>query len=125
MRRRCFRSPATEAAKHASGLAGSMRLWPGEWVKVRSFAEISTTLDDRGRLDGLPFMPEMLKYCGQRFRVYKSAHKTCDTIQDWTTMRRMTHAVHLQDLRCDGAAHGGCQAGCLLFWKIAWLKPTS
>jgi len=25
-------------------------------------------------------------------------------------------------LRCDGAAHGDCQAGCLLFWKEAWLE---
>jgi hypothetical protein len=25
-------------------------------------------------------------------------------------------------LRCDGAAHDGCQAGCNLLWKEAWLK---
>jgi len=24
--------------------------------------------------------------------------------------------------RCDGRAHGGCQAGCLIFWKEVWLK---
>src|SRR5262249_25103392 len=35
--------------------------------------------------------------------------------------RRMREAVHLADLRCSGDAHGGCQAGCLLFWKNAWL----
>ena len=29
--------------------------------------------------------------------------------------------MHLEDLRCDGSAHGGCQAGCLLYWKEAWL----
>jgi hypothetical protein len=33
----------------------------------------------------------------------------------------MTDTVHLSDLRCDGSAHAGCQAGCLLFWKEAWL----
>ena len=37
--------------------------------------------------------------------------------------RRVADAVHL-DTRCDGAAHGGCQAGCLLFWKLAWLRPA-
>jgi hypothetical protein len=25
-------------------------------------------------------------------------------------------------VRCDGQAHGGCQAGCLVYWKEAWLK---
>jgi hypothetical protein len=66
-------------------------------------------------------MPEMLQYCGKRFRVFKSAHKTCDTINK-TGARRMEQAVHLESLRCDGSAHGGCQAGCLLFWKEAWLR---
>ena len=35
---------------------------------------------------------------------------------------RMRNAVHLEGLRCDGQAHGGCQAGCLLYWKEAWLR---
>jgi hypothetical protein len=34
----------------------------------------------------------------------------------------MDHAVHLTKVRCDGQAHGGCQAGCLVYWKEAWLK---
>src|SRR5215510_14329984 len=100
------------------------RLRAGDWVEVRSAAEILATLDDRQCLDGLPFMPEMLQYCGKRFRVYKSAHKTCDTVERWFVMRRMTGAVHLEGLRCDGGAHDGCQAGYLLFFKEAWLKPV-
>ena len=96
----------------------------GDWVEVRSEAEILATLDENGRLDGLPFMPEMLKYCGKRFRVFKSAHKTCDTIKDHVS-RRMMRAVHLEGLRCDGEAHGGCQARCLLFWKEDWVKRVS
>jgi hypothetical protein len=36
--------------------------------------------------------------------------------------RRLPNTVHL-DLRCDGAAYGGCQAACLIFWKEAWLRP--
>jgi hypothetical protein len=88
---------------------------------VRSADEILTTLDERGRLDALPFMPEMLQYCGKRFQVFKSAHKTCDTLGSYKN-RHMKDAVHLDGLRCDGAAHDGCQAGCLLFWKEEWLK---
>jgi len=93
----------------------------GDWVEVRSREEILGTLDKRGRLEELPFMPQMFGYCGKRFRVYKSAHKTCDTVNP-VHGRRVADAVHL-DLRCDGKAYGGCQAGCLLFWKEAWLKP--
>jgi hypothetical protein len=93
----------------------------GDWVEVRSAAEILATLDAGQCIDGLPFMPEMLSFCGKRFRVFKSAHKTADTIELFS-IRKMARAVHLEGLRCDGCAHGGCQAACLLFWKEAWLK---
>jgi hypothetical protein len=93
----------------------------GEWVEVRSKEEILATLDPHGRLDNLPFQPEMFGLCGQRLRVWKVAHKTCDTIHK-TGGRKMNDAVHLEGVRCDGSAHGGCQANCLLFWKEAWLK---
>jgi hypothetical protein len=96
----------------------------GDWVEVKSAAEILGTLDDRGCLDALPFMPEMLPYCGKRFRVFKSAHKSCDTIETYTG-RRLEDTVHLEALRCSGAAHGGCQADCLLFWKFAWLRRVN
>jgi hypothetical protein len=93
----------------------------GELVEVRSEREILATLDEHGRLDGLPFMPEMLRFAGRRVRVYKRAVKACDTIGN-TGMYRMERAVHLEGARCDGQAHGGCQAACLLYWKDAWLK---
>ena len=53
------------------------KLSAGDWVEVRSKEEILRTLDKSGRMQGLPFMPQMFKYCGQRFQVYKRAHKTC------------------------------------------------
>src|SRR5467141_2777765 len=93
----------------------------GELVEVRSRDEILSTLDQNGKLDAMPFMPEMLQYCGKRFRVFKQAHKTCDNIQDWS-MRRVKNAVHLTGVRCDGRAHGNCDAGCMIFWRETWLK---
>jgi hypothetical protein len=103
--------------------AKSSRLRVGDWVEVRSKEEILGALDSSGQLDGMPFMPEMLAFCGRKFQVYKRAHKTCDTVFP-VRGRRVAHAVHL-DTRCDGSAHGGCQASCLIFWKDAWLKPIS
>src|SRR5262245_56805457 len=98
-----------------------MALSAGDWVEVRSKEEILASLDGNGRLQELPFMPQMFQYCGKRFEVFKRAHKTCDTVYP-TRSRRLADAVHLK-LRCDGKAYGGCQAACLLFWKEAWLKP--
>jgi hypothetical protein len=70
-------------------------------------------------------MPQMLRYCGKRFKVFQRAHKTCDTIAyNWDSPgRKLPGGVHL-NLRCDGKAYGGCQAACLIFWKEAWLKPA-
>lgn len=99
-----------------------MKLRVGDWVEVRSKEEILSSLDAQGRYEGLPFMPQMFSYCGQRFQVFKRAHKACDTVTK-TGNRRLPGGVHL-NLRCDGEAHGGCQAYCLIFWKDAWLKPV-
>lgn len=94
----------------------------GDWVEVKSKELIIATLDGNGELDGMPFMPEMLQYCGQRFQVYKSAHKTCDTLRLGHS-RSLSNAVHLST-RCDGKMHGGCGAACLIFWKSEWLRPV-
>jgi hypothetical protein len=94
----------------------------GDLLRIRSADEILSTLDSDGTVDGLLFMPEMLQYAGHEFRVRSSAHKTCDGA---TEIRKMDNTVHLEGLRCDGSAHGGCQAGCQLFWREEWLRPAS
>lgn len=95
----------------------------GDTVRVRTKEEILETLDESGRLGALPFMPEMLAFAGQELTVFKRADKTCDTITQTGTRRRMENTVHLVGARCDGSAHGGCQAGCLLFFREEWLSP--
>ncbi len=93
----------------------------GDVVGLRSPGEILATLDGTGSLEGLPFMPEMLDYYGRRFTVSARVERGCDTISK-TGARRMPDVVLLDDLRCDGAAHGGCQAACRIYWKEAWLS---
>ncbi|MGI5161747.1 hypothetical protein [Microbispora sp. CA-102843] len=102
----------------------ALSLRAGDLVEVLSEEEILATLDERGELDGLPFMPEMLQFCGKRMVVKKVAHKLCDTMTQ-TGMRRMDDAVYLEGGRCDGSAHGGCQTFCSIYWKTAWLKKAS
>ena len=96
-------------------------LRPGDVVEVRSAAEILATLDSDAALDRMPFMPEMVPHIGRRYRVTRRVDKICDTIAA-TGSRRMHATVYLEDLRCDGSGHGGCQAGCKLYWKEAWLR---
>lgn len=93
----------------------------GDLVEVRSKEEILRTLDKDGRLDGMPFMPEMFEYCGRIIRVDKRAHKTCDTVYEYKG-RKLKNAVHLTGVRCNGQSHGGCEASCLIYWKTAWLR---
>ena len=96
----------------------------GDLVEVKSPAEILATLDERGDVEGLPFMPEMAAYCGRRFTVQARAVKVCDTVQ-FSGSRRIPSAVLLDDLRCDGSAHHGCQAECRFFWKEVWLEKVA
>jgi hypothetical protein len=104
------------------GRAGRSDLRVGDVVEVRNLDEILATLDENGELESLPFMPEMVQFCGQRLVVEKIAHKLCDTISS-TGMRKMENAVHLAGARCDGSGHDGCQAQCLIYWKTDWLIP--
>lgn len=100
---------------------------PGDRVRVRSRAEILTTLDERGTVDGMPFMPEMLGFEARTFVVDAVVHRTCDTVgaaKGTGTNRALTGTVHLRGTRCDGAAHGGCQARCLLYWNENWLEAV-
>jgi len=107
------------ASNAQSAQTGGLRI--GQLVEVKSVDEILATLDEHGSLKALPFMPEMVQFTGRRFRVSRRAIKFCDT-KDSTGMHRMHNTVHLEGLRCDGSAHGGCQAGCLLYWNEAWLR---
>jgi len=93
----------------------------GDLVEVRSLKEIEETLDESRCLDGLPFMPEMVGFCGRRIRVFRCVDKILDFAQSWR-LRRLQDVVLLAGSRCDGGAHGGCQASCYLLWKGAWLR---
>jgi hypothetical protein len=105
------------------------KLRAGDWVEVKDPLEIAQTLDAEGSLDGLPFMPEMMHFCGKRVRVLRLAEKTCVEFPGRLVYKiREFHnndVVVLDMPRCSGAAHDGCQRACVFFWKQAWLRKTS
>ncbi len=96
----------------------------GDLVEVRSPGEILATLDANGCLEGMPFMPEMIVYCGQRLTVDAIADKVCD-IAKYIGSRKLPDAVLLADQRCNGSGHDGCQARCRIYWKNAWLRKVT
>ena len=89
---------------------------------VKSADEILQTLDEHGTLDRLPFMPEMVEFCGKSFRVARRVVKTCSFGTVSTMLAFNTDDVVLLDgLRCSGADHDGCPKACMIFWREAWL----
>lgn len=94
----------------------------GDPVAVRPLGEILATLDNNGCLDGLPFMPEMAKWCGGHFRIARRANRVC--VEGYESHRGLAGTVTLEGLRCDGASHDGCERACLTLWKEAWLRPA-
>jgi hypothetical protein len=104
------------------------KFFAGDRVVVRSPREILATLDSNGALDGHPFMPEMLACCGKSFRVHRRVEKTCvDVTPPVEPNRRFAKndVVTLQGMRCNGSGHDGCNRGCRIFWKEAWLRPAN
>jgi hypothetical protein len=104
-----------------------IRLQTGDCVQVKSAAEIADTLDASGMLEGLPFMPEMLEFCGQHARVARRAEKTCVEFPGGGYKIREfvnNNTVVLEGLRCSGAHHDGCERGCMIFWKSDWLHKV-
>ena len=103
------------------------RLRPGDLVEVKAPEEILQTFDADGTLDQLPFMPEMVEFCGKRFQVSKRVLKTCYyTERNAAGFRKFKtdDVVLLDGLRCSGAAHDGCQKSCMIFWREAWLRKV-
>ena len=96
------------------------KLEAGEIVAVRALNEIVPTLDETGSYEGLPFLPEMEKYCGRTFTVRRRVEKL---IQEGvgSSMRRIKDVVLLEDTLCDGSDHEDCGRACFPLWKTAWL----
>ena len=108
-----------------------LNLKAGDVVVVRSPQEIAETLDENGTLDSLPFMPEMLEYCGKQFKVLNRVVQTTidgaflgGHTESYVREFRNNDVVTLQSVRCSGAPHDNCQRACAIFWKEAWLRKA-
>lgn len=96
-----------------------LHLKPGEYVEVKSEAEILETLDQEGRLNGLAYIPSMSAFSGQRFKVFKRMETMFQ--EESGNVRRLRNTVLLDGAHCDGLLMR-CDRGCFFYWREAWLR---
>jgi hypothetical protein len=116
-------APPAAKAMRSSETVEAPRLKPGDWVRVKSANEIFATLDANGRHRGLGIVPEMTRFCGKQFRVFKNVNQIC--IETTGEIRKIrTPTVLLEGGICDGSFHGGCDRSLFIFWREAWLEKV-
>ena len=94
---------------------------PGDVVVVRDEREILSILDREGTTDGLPFMPEMRRYCGRELTVKCRIGRFHI---EGVGVRGIRNAFILKEARCHGESHNGCGRECYFIFKEAWLKES-
>ncbi len=111
--------PRVASSTAAAGPGGALN--PGDRVRVKSREEIEATLDARGRLKGLRFMPEMEPYCGTPQTVFKRLDRFFDEAK--LTVRQSSGLVLLEGNFCQGVGKiGRCDRSCFYFWREEWLE---
>jgi hypothetical protein len=99
-------------------------LRPGEWVQVRSAAEIESTLNDKGKNRGLWFDREMLAFCGRTFRVRRRITKIVDD-RTGELIEMKSDCVTLEGVVCSGdrsLARWFCPRQIYPYWREGWLR---
>jgi hypothetical protein len=115
---RTSRSNETSVTVRVRG--GDQNIQAGDFVRVLSEEEIRRTLDRKNRLRGLGFMPEMEKFCGKQFRVWKKVERI--KLETTGELRILKQPVFLlEGVYCDGEYHDQCDRSCFLFWRAEWL----
>jgi hypothetical protein len=66
-------------------------------------------------------MPEMEKFCGKKFKVFKKVEII--KLESTGEVRKLrSPSVFLEGVYCNGERHEGCDRACFHFWREAWLK---
>lgn len=98
------------------------RLEIGDMVRVLSYSQIKSTLDN-GYFKGLSFQESMEKYCNNTYEVLKIPRYVLD--QGGRKINRCKDIVILRGLYCNSKGamlKEGCDRCCLHYWKTDWLK---
>ena len=98
----------------------------GNLVRVRSWTDILSCLDELNCTQGCYFMPSMKRYCGQEFRIVNAVERFYDEVKG--KVRRCRNVYFLDGVHCDGTGNPhttGCDRTCYIFWRTEWLEPVN
>ena len=96
-------------------------LKPGDLIRVRSKAEILSTLNSANELKGCAFLTEMEPYCETTQRVFKMVERFVDE-RDYM-VKKSKGIVLLEGVYCTGTEfYGKCDRSCFFFWRTEWLE---
>jgi len=98
-------------------------LQPGQWVRVRTSAEIARTLDQNSKNRGLWFDRDMLKHSGSLRRVRGRVHKIID-IHSGKMIPMKTACIVLEGVHYSGEFQGFGEQHDYLYWREVWLEPV-
>lgn len=114
----------TPDRKHDGSVRAPSVLSPGDWVRVKSRAEIESMespIEEGGPL--VFIVSPMSRYCGRTLRVARVLKHYYDEIR--MGLETVDNAVLLEGAVCDSSQLGGakrCDRGCFHFWKESWLE---
>ena len=95
----------------------------GDRVRVKSFDEIRTTLDLKGKNRGLRFQTEIIKFCGKG--VFTVSEIMQNSISEYTDkIKKVNNSVLLEETFCDGRFHLRCGRKCPHIWREIWLRKV-
>jgi hypothetical protein len=98
-------------------------LQPGDWVIVKTRAEIVATLDKKGRNRGLTFDGEMLPFCGKRFRVLRRVERMIEE-STGRLIKPRGASVILENVFCTSRFRRVCPRAIYSYWREIWLMRT-
>jgi hypothetical protein len=118
-----FRSKASTAKTGGKTPVVVLGLEPGDVVRVKTKAEIESTLDSLGKNRGLAFTSPLFPYCGGSYRVRARLDKVI--LETTGKMVHIPNTVILEKVVCHGLV---CCAPCpreqYLWWREAWLEKV-
>jgi hypothetical protein len=113
--------PVLEQRKDPNALIEECTLSVGDLVTVRSAHEIAQTLNRQNKHKGLWFDRDMLKFCGQTFRVSATVTRLIDvTTGQMRTVK--TPCYLLENVDSTGEYLRFNAQSDPLFWRDVWLK---
>jgi hypothetical protein len=96
-------------------------LQAGDWVVVKSQAEILATLDTNGKNRGLTFDTEMVPYCGQPLRVLRRVERLIEE-STGRLIQPGNVAIILDNAVCLARYRRACPRSIFPYWREIWLR---